>query len=656
MTQMKKFIIFLLIIVWAIYPVTATFIITPQGGPFPLSVGAEIPGSVFVDDINEDGYGEIIVETYDNLFVYNYTGSILWSKTLSRPHDKVVLKIGNPIAGDITGDTELEVITSDRVSKKLFAWNSTGSILPGFPRTLAGYAYSTPALADIDNDGSLEIAVGCDGNKLYLIEGDGSDVPGWPVNINGNIHSKPAFGDIDNDNELEIIITALDNNIYAFNLNGTTVTGWPQSISGYDVSFDYNSPTVGDIDNDGIDEVVVAATDFTIVGNLFSGKLIAFEGDGSYLWTYLTYYNAYSSPVIGNLDIDPYNEIIVGTVNNVYAIEYDGTENWVVPIGRNEVFSTPLLMDINGDGRDEIFATFNLGKILALTGDGSSFMDNSTIGKIRGSTSIHDFDNDGLPEAVVGTANGEDGYIYAWEIEFIEEKSVTSTPSGGGSGGGGGGGTGEDYKNIEVTESVLQFIVMDEKISYGFKNTDPIIKIEFIAIKNAGSINSVVEVLYNTSTQVSIPPPFIVYKNVNIYVGLYSYATEQNIKNAVVFFKVNKEWINSNEIGKSTIALYRYQDGWVQQPTEFISEDDTFIYYKTEVNGFENFAISGRKEDKKAPLITEGISKKLEDLFKSDQDPDNIEPGQSSGIDTKYLFAVLVVSILIISRIIYRKK
>ena len=661
--MMKKIIIILFI--WIIYltsPVVATINVTEQGGLFPVSVGLRIPSAIYVDDINEDGLGEIIVEGYiegnqdlvfdSNLYLLNTSSGTLKTISPLTVHQSTnVMKMPDPVAGNIVGDNKLEIISGDKTSQNLYAWDSDGVRLPGFPINLAGNLFSTPALADIDNDGLLEIAIGCDGNQVYLIKGNGTILKQFAVG--GAVHSQPIFGNFDDDTDLEIAVTSRDNKVYAFNQDGSNVSGWPQSITPFGVMFLYNSPAVGDIDNDGRDEIIVAAT---VDGNIYGGKVIAFDSDGSVLWTGATYYNAYSSPVIGNIDQDTDIEIIVVSVYKIFTFEHDGTPKWTAPIGETSMMGTPQLIDITGNGIDEIFFTTRNGIVHGMYSNGTFFMQENAYSQIDGAPSIYDFDDDGLPEVIVGTYGGK---IHAWKLEYTPDDTDTpGTSIGGGGGGGGGGGSGEDYANIEGTENVLQFILMEEKISYNLKNSDPIIKVEFIALKNAGSINAVVEVLRNTSSMVTIPPPDIVYKNVNIYVGLYGFATEQNIKDAVIYFKVNKDWINLNDIGKSSIVLFRYIDGnWTEQPTNLISEDGDFVYYEASVTGLDNFAISGEKEDKKIFPDIGGLGTKINNLIQSGPDIDITESGQTSGINNKYIFiGLLGICLIIISIIIYRKK
>src|SRR5207245_999917 len=103
--------------------------------------------------------------------------------------------------GDIDGDGYLDVVAAD-MEGKVYAWNHQGVRKAGFP-VHVNYAYSThavrvspdkhsdnrvdraiiasPALADLDGDGGLDIVVGANDRHLYVWDGLGNPRPGFPV-------------------------------------------------------------------------------------------------------------------------------------------------------------------------------------------------------------------------------------------------------------------------------------------------------------------------------------------------------------------------------------------------------------------------------------------------------------------------------------------
>ncbi|MDO8725723.1 MAG: PGF-pre-PGF domain-containing protein [Candidatus Methanoperedens sp.] len=174
--------------------------------------------------------------------------------------------------------------------------------------------------------------------------------------------------------------------------------------------------------------------------------------------------------------------------------------------------------------------------------------------------------------------------------------SSGSASSGGGGGGGGAGGTsGEDFNNIQLKEKFDRFINKDIPTSYCFRNaTNPIICINITANISPGEINTAVEVLRNTSSLVKDPAPDTVFKNVNIWVGTYGFATPTNIKHAEITFRVPVSWMRSNSIDPDSITMMHYQGAWEPLSTKKISETSEWIYYEASTTRFSPHAITGK--------------------------------------------------------------
>ena len=112
---------------------------------------------------------------------------------------------------------------------------------------------SSPAIADIDGDGKLEIIVGSDDGKVYAINNDGTLL--WSFTTGDRVRSSPAIADIDGDGKLEIIVGSDDGKVYAINNDGTKL--WSFTIGRWVSS----SPSIADIDGDGKLEIVIGSFD-----------------------------------------------------------------------------------------------------------------------------------------------------------------------------------------------------------------------------------------------------------------------------------------------------------------------------------------------------------------------------------------------------------
>ena len=190
----------------------------------------------------------------------------------------------SPVLADLDGDNrnELVVVNSDGF---VHAFRRDGGELRGYPVRLdplpyhpgsrafrsgaIGPAYdaalTTPAVGDLDHDGTLELVVAALKGKVYVIDGatgkrertirpprEFSGAPLAPfenvrgVNADGSYDTRlahlhrmeagfigsPVLADVDGDDggKLEIVAASLDRHVYVWNEDGSNVPGWPLPV------------------------------------------------------------------------------------------------------------------------------------------------------------------------------------------------------------------------------------------------------------------------------------------------------------------------------------------------------------------------------------------------------------------------------------------
>ena len=84
----------------------------------------------------------------------------------------------------------------------------------GFPFESESTVESSPAIIDIDNDGTNEIIFGDYSGNLNICEYDMQNCIQYITD--DQIWSSPAIADIDNDGEMEIVIASVDKYIYIY--------------------------------------------------------------------------------------------------------------------------------------------------------------------------------------------------------------------------------------------------------------------------------------------------------------------------------------------------------------------------------------------------------------------------------------------------------
>ena len=85
----------------------------------------------------------------------------------------------------------------------------------------------SPAIADMDGDGVLDIIACSTQGKLNVWSFAGEMHDGWPVQLEANTWSSPVIGDIDGDGMLEIAIGSMSGELFVYNNDGTLTDGWP---------------------------------------------------------------------------------------------------------------------------------------------------------------------------------------------------------------------------------------------------------------------------------------------------------------------------------------------------------------------------------------------------------------------------------------------
>lgn len=312
--------------------------------------------SVAIADIDGDGDLEMAGGTTSGweTQVFDHTGNFVWR--YSEPGVYDWWHSSPAISNVVPTSPGLEIIAAEYFGHKIFVFSNTGSVLWSYTIPEGGIIDASPAVGDIDNDGSLEIVIGTappagQPHKVYAFNGATGAVK-WAHQVqapstcsNRAVHSSAALADVDGDGIIEVIFGANDGGVRA--LKGTDGTlKWTYWTFGSV----YSSPAVGDVDNDGALEIIVGSND---------GRVYALNGAGGLEWFYQTGGAVVSSPALANRGTTPGLGIYVGSMDKkLYLLDGWGNLIWAFDTGAtNGITSSPVVADIDGDTHLEVMFT-----------------------------------------------------------------------------------------------------------------------------------------------------------------------------------------------------------------------------------------------------------------------------------------------------------
>jgi len=193
--------------------------------------------------------------------------------------------------------------------------------------------------SNLNNTGDYNYYLGCTDGNVYKTDLSGTIL--WEYHLEG-IPGFITSGDIDNDGVKELIVCPLDaeGNLVVLNADGTHRFSYPNG------GFVFAAATVADLENDGENEIIAGS---------FEGKIVVLKKDGTLLWEGANLGRPIRSISVGDLGGDTKKEILVGLVTKPqHLYNYDGTFKWKYgPFFTGEA----IIDDYNGDGINEVIAS-----------------------------------------------------------------------------------------------------------------------------------------------------------------------------------------------------------------------------------------------------------------------------------------------------------
>jgi len=422
-------------------------------------------GSVAAADIDNDGSIELVVSVPTGLVtVVRADGSrpAGWPRTFDA-YPQPAYPVGAPAVGDLDGDGLLEIIGCIAAGGPpargiMYAFTADGRDLPGWPQEIRDYGENSSGcseaatvLADLDGDGRREVIRAMSGGAVMAWRGDGRKVPGWPFSFGPDglgrarpINADPTVADIDGDGRQEVVLveSGPSARMAAVGESGHAMPGFPVQLPEV---VDHQSTAVGDLDGDGVPELIQATVPLDGSLDGFAGTAPAsvhvMRADGSMRpgWPVTLQAGAPWGALLADLDRDGRPEILQQDGDLLLGFDPDATllPGFPYPVHRDFVKSQGLYAscwlaaDLNGDGASDLLqarSNFYDGtsslRVVGLRAGGQSlkgFPFDASGWAAASTPVVVDLTGDGVNDLVLladaGTAGGFS--LLAWDLGAI---------------------------------------------------------------------------------------------------------------------------------------------------------------------------------------------------------------------------------------------
>jgi FlgD Ig-like domain/FG-GAP-like repeat len=277
----------------------------------------------------------------------------------------------------------------------------------GFPIDLGFFPRTDPGLADLNGDGDLEIIFADDEARIHVYQSDGTPLPGWPVILDDSVSDSPiAVGDLAGDGEPIVVAGTESGQVYAFNADGSLRSGWPWYSGEVDPAYVAIGALGGPYAR-AIVACVGSRVDFLDHTGAIYPDAVARGFAGR---------NIVTPPAIGDLNGDGVSEVVVAAREMVYGFEMQSAVTVLVKTMPDTVSTGPCLGDFDWDDDAEVVVGLDDGTVHLLDGNGDYFPGDWPVAALDSEVTgiaIAQILGAGVPEIVVTGRRWQVNVIYA---------------------------------------------------------------------------------------------------------------------------------------------------------------------------------------------------------------------------------------------------
>jgi outer membrane protein assembly factor BamB len=357
------------------------------------AVGVGPDGDVVVAPVAEVPYSDVSITNTSCVLarLAPGNGSVLWRDGIPAEHC-FTHALTEPAVADVDGDGNLEVAVSTTEDALVVSDARTGREEYRVP--LVTYGYGRPTVADVRPAPGTELVTSDIGGNVVVVDADGSVA--WRVALNETVDGNlvawdaPAVADVDADGDPEVVVGTT---------GGFAVLS-PEGAVERTRRVGAAHVAVGQADDDPAREVFTA----------YTGTVRAFDGaTGDLAWT-RELGGTTKLRVAADADGDGPAELLVGGDGEVLALDArTGETAWTTTVATDEdtTLPAPVLGDVNGDGSPEVIAVTNAGSVVVLdASSGSELARYERDVPVWTFATLADIDDDGQAEVLVRYGDG----------------------------------------------------------------------------------------------------------------------------------------------------------------------------------------------------------------------------------------------------------
>ena len=404
----------------------------PTHTVFPIPLGFNTPSSVAIDHVYA-GYPQDIFVGAQFLYGLHPDGSFPVDADGQGTTSGDFSTLGNyfaagPSLGDLDGDGSVDVVGPSWSDSTIYVFNKDGSLKAGWPLKIFAPMFSSVALGDLDNNGTKELVFGSNGTRIFAMRSNGTEWMDGDANpatkgvfkvLGGGFnYGSPALADINNDGFLDIIYGGSDGFLYVWDRFGNNLPGFPVNLGGGITC----SPAVGALDGPGdtTKEIVVVSTNDLVYvlnndGTTRSGFPFFFRNSGN---------TRSPSPALADMNNDGFLDIVLASTNGgIYVVNRlaQAILPWInvrySARTSSASESSPIVADITGDGLPDVLMGGEDSRLCAFGNNGQMLPGFPIVldGEVRGTPGVCDCDGDGMTEIVFA---GWDKLLHVWDYDF----------------------------------------------------------------------------------------------------------------------------------------------------------------------------------------------------------------------------------------------